>query len=40
MRSDWLDRGIPKPNSSLGFLRRKGIILIDPAVRRCLVFVA
>lgn len=34
MRSYWLDRGIPKPNSSPGFLCRKGIILIDPADRR------
>ncbi|NYD40036.1 hypothetical protein [Nocardioides panaciterrulae] len=31
---DWLDRGIRKPNSSPGYLRRKGVILIDPPDRR------
>lgn len=30
----WLDRGIRKPNGSPGFLRRKGVILIDPPDRR------
>ncbi len=30
----WLDRGIRKPNSSPGYLRRKAVILIDPADRR------
>jgi hypothetical protein len=31
---DWLDQGIRKPNSSPGYLRRKGVILIDPPDRR------
>jgi hypothetical protein len=30
----WLDRGTRKPNSSPGYLRRKAVILIDPADRR------
>lgn len=31
---DWLEQGVRKANSSPGYLRRKGVILIDPAGRR------
>lgn len=31
---DWLDRGVRKPLSSPGYLRRAGVILVDPAHRR------